>query len=176
MKYLKSKGLLKKERSVLAYYNHFWYKVINEDIKTWKVTSDSMHLSMWLHKLDQYYWTVFRGDKLSHHEWNKYYANLKVWDVYTYQPFMSTSYSKEFIDKFAISSQEKPISIKMQIVSKTWRYTSNSEEKEILFDKGTTFKVQWIKSTKDYHLFYLEEIWQAYGKQTKNYRMKSWRV
>ena len=106
-------------------------------------------------KLDKYEGTVYRGVKFQYggtrKENAKAYSDMlahykaNVGKVVTEKTYLSTGKVKAKIDR-KFTSTDYP-SIKFTIKSKTGRNVSryNSEEKEILFGRGTKFKVTSVK-------------------------------
>jgi hypothetical protein len=91
--------------------------------------------------------TTYRGKK-GDRVFNEF-INLKKGDVYHEKAFMSTTYDKSIADKFADGNYNKVVmTIKGKSGVLVEKYSDARTEKEVLFNKGSEYKIESIKTEK----------------------------
>jgi SPP1 gp7 family putative phage head morphogenesis protein len=91
--------------------------------------------------------TTYRGKK-GDRVFNEF-KTLKKGDIYSEKAFMSTTYDKAIADKFADGNYNKVImTIKGKNGVLVEKYSDVRTEKEVLFNKGSNYKIESIKTEK----------------------------
>lgn len=148
--FYKKYKLTEKEADQIEYYKGSGYRRLNEWLRAWQWDEEFANtLSNSLKKLPKYEWEVYRWIE-GNSETKKMFDNIKVWEIYKDDGFMSTTTLEKFSKNFMNWSD----GYKFVIKSKNWAFIWNAWESEVLFDRWTEFKV--LK--KEGHTIYLEEI------------------
>lgn len=139
--------------------NYMWgmYWGTNEGLR-WGVNVEWAEvISDAIKKLPKYEWDVYRWIGTSENTY-KMFNNLKEWETFSDQAFLSTSTSKSVANNFMNDPTFWNNKVMMYIKSKNWAFAWNAWESEVLFDRGTQFKV--IKKNNNWKVLeiYLEEI------------------
>lgn len=153
-------GISSSELKTIEKYNWSWYERINQDLRNWFVNKDANDLSRVLQKLPTVEWQTIRWINLNNDLYNELYWWVEVWDIITEKWFTSTSADWNHAAKFAwyFWDDQHSKSVIMIINWKNWRFTLNSKEKEVLFDKWTKFRVTKKKERWPLVNLYLDEL------------------
>lgn len=159
----KNYGLTAADIKALKEYNWSKYSEINKYLRQGYGGEQADNISKALAKLPSYEGVTYRWTSLKDEVYNQRYANLKPGDIITEKWFTSSTIDGDRLYWFASYWGEKTpwhTSVTMAINSKNWKYSLNSYEKEILFDKWTQFEVTKIVKKPDWSLttLYLNEI------------------
>lgn len=153
------------EIDTIDWYTNSDHWDINSAYRNWYTPIKWVYISSWLKKLPSYEWTVYRWEQMTNKMFNDIYWWLEKWDIMTKPAFTSSSLSKNYAaSEFAWILEDwtltKPAekNILFTIESKNWKYTFNSNEREILFDAWTKFKILEKNDLWNIVYFTLEEI------------------
>lgn len=156
-------GIPSEHREILQEYNWKKYETINTDLREGIPNDSAEPLSLAYETLPTFKWEVYRWIYLPTWKYNQIYGWLKEGDVFTEYWFTSSSIDRKRAEWFAWwigdwYNDESQKSVIMIIKSKNGKYTLNSHEKEIWFNKGTDFRLLRKNENGSYVELYLEEI------------------
>lgn len=121
-------------------------------------------ISSILKKLPSFEWKVYRWTQLDNATYERAYGWLKEGDVITEKAFTSTSTSPKIAEEFVWIPLDSKTPLKhfknilFEIKSKNGKFILNPDEKEILFDRWTRFRVLEKDSSSPVIRILLEEI------------------
>lgn len=156
--------LTEDERAWLNKYKWEDYRDVNKTYRQWGTSEKWEYISSVLKKLPSFDWVVYRGTQLDNATYNRAYWWIKEWDIITEPAFTSTSTAIKVAEDFLWTSLDNKTPMKnfknilFKIKSKNGKFILNPDEKEILFDRWTKFRVTGKDTSNPVIKIYLEEI------------------
>jgi len=147
------------EKTLIYYYSLEGYQSINENLREGLISDYESHLNDALAKLPNHEGLVYRGIELSKTQIDYYIDSFESKSTINELAFISCSTSLLIAHNYGNTT--------MTIVSKTGKMIENlsfyglnsgQNEKEVLFQSKTTFKVLDVEQENDYINLILEEI------------------